>query len=130
MDEKKSMRDIMDQLVDRKKGKPSNRVEYANIYFRELNDTERALDILEEMRLEFFQLEGMVKTRGFGKNSVTKNKWAQWQSSFPELVSSLVYIYRNNDRLMDAELILSDWVDRNPSDKNAKKILEEIRSAE
>ena len=62
--------------------------------------------------------------------SVTKNKWAQWQSSFPELVSSLVYIYRNNDRLMDAELILSDWVDRNPSDKNAKKILEEIRSAE
>ncbi|MBL51290.1 MAG: hypothetical protein CMG57_04970 [Candidatus Marinimicrobia bacterium] len=130
LDEKKSMRDIMDQLVDRKKGKPSNRVEYANIYFRELNDTERALDILEEMRLEFFQLEGMVKTRGFGKKSVTKNKWAQWQSSFPELVSSLVYIYRNNDRLMDAELILSDWVDRNPSDKNAKKILEEIRSAE
>ena len=44
--------------------------------------------------------------------------------SFP-----LKYIYRNNDRLMDAELILSDWVDRNPSDKNAKKILEEIRSA-
>jgi hypothetical protein len=29
---------------------------------------------------------------------------------------------------MDAELVLSDWVDRNPSDKNAQKILEEIRS--
>jgi hypothetical protein len=30
--------------------------------------------------------------------------------------------------LMDAEIVLSDWVDRNPSDKNAKKILNEIHS--
>ena len=28
----------------------------------------------------------------------------------------------------DAELILSDWVDRNPTDKNAKNMLDEVRS--
>ena len=129
LDEKESMRDIMEKLVDRKKGKPSNRVEYANTFFKELDDTATALDILEQMHQQFLNMEGMVKTRGFGKKSVTKNDWGRWQKAFPEIVSSLVYIYRNNDRMMDAELVLSDWVNRNPTDKNAKKILEEIRSA-
>ena len=73
----------------------------------------------------------MVKTRGFGNKSVTEKEaqdWLRWKKAFPELVSSLVYIYRKNDQLTDAELVLSDWVDRNPSDKNAQKILEEIRT--
>ncbi len=73
-------------------------------------------------------MEGMVKARGFGKKSVTKASWSRWQKAYPEVVSSLVYIYRKNDQLIDAELVLSDWVDRNPTDKNAQKILEEIRS--
>ena len=43
-------------------------------------------------------------------------------------VSSLVFIYRENNQLIEAESILSEWVSRNPSDGNAKKILEEVRS--
>ena len=44
------------------------------------------------------------------------------------MVSSLVFIYRNSDRQADAEMILNDWVQRNPSYKNAQKLLEEVRT--
>ena len=128
MNEKASMRNIMEKLVDRKSGKPVNRVEYANTFYKELDDTERAIEILESMRTQYHQMEGMIKTRAFGNNSVTEKDWKRWKKAYPELVSSLVYIYRESDRMTEAELILADWVDRNPADKNAKKILKEIRS--
>ena len=124
-----SMRKIMDKLITRKTGKPVNRVEYANTYYKELDDTEKALEILENMRTQYLQMEGMVKTRPFSKNSVSKKDWGRWQKAFPEVVSSLVFIYRASDRMTEAELVLSDWVDRNPTDKNAKKILKEIQEA-
>jgi len=120
----------MEKLIDRKTGKPTNRVEYANTFYKELDDTETALGILEETRLQYLQMEGMVKIRGFNDKSITKSQWARWQKAYPEVVSSLVFIYRKNNQLMDAELVLSDWVDRNPTDKNAKKILDNIRSGE
>jgi hypothetical protein len=37
-------------------------------------------------------------------------------------------MYRENNKNQDAELILTEWVSRNPSDNNAKKILDEVRS--
>ena len=130
VNDKESMRVIMEKLIDRKTGKPTNRVEYANTFYKELDDTETALGILEETRLQYLQMEGMVKIRGFNDKSITKSQWARWQKAYPEVVSSLVFIYRKNNQLMDAELVLSDWVDRNPTDKNAKKILDNIRSGE
>jgi|TARA_B110000116_G_scaffold92685_1_gene80841 hypothetical protein len=128
--EKESMRDIMDTLVDRKKGRPLNKVEYANTYYKELNDIERSVGILEGMRSQYLQLEGMVKTSGFSKYSVKQGEWSRWQKAYPEIVSSLVYIYRENNRNTDAELVLEGWVTRNPSDKNARNMLDEVRSGE
>ena len=49
------------------------------------------------------------------------------KKAYPEIISSLVYIYRENNQLIEAESILSEWVNRNPSDGNAKNI-EEVRS--
>ena len=129
LDDKISMRKIMDKLISGSIGRPLNRVEYANVYFKEFDEPEIALSILEDMRLQFQQMEGMVKTRGFNK-SITNNKWARWQKAYPDIISSLIYIYRDQDMLADAELVLSEWVNRNPSDENAKKILNEVRSVE
>jgi hypothetical protein len=39
-----------------------------------------------------------------------------------------VFIYRATNNLGEAEAILSDWVNRNPNDDNARKILNEVRS--
>ncbi len=126
--ETEPMRRIMQTLLDREGGKPLNRVDYANTFYRELDDTEKAIDILEDMRTDFLQMESMVRVQGFNRKTMKKGKWAQWEKTYPEIISSLVFIYRETNRLEDAEIILSDWVNRNPTDGNAKKILDEVRS--
>ncbi len=125
-----AMRKILENLVIRINGRPLNRVEYANTFYKELGDTEKAINILEDMRGDYLRKESMVSVRGFSKETVKKGEWSRWQKAYPEIISSLVYIYRENNQLTDAEIILSEWVNRNPSDGNAKKILEEVRSGE
>ena len=128
LNEKEAMRSILEDLVNRPTGRPLNRVEYANTFFKELDDSDKSLQILEGMRSEYLRKENMLKTIGFGKKTVKKGEWGRWQKAYPEIISSLVFIYRQNNQLIEAETILSEWVSRNPSDGNAKKILEEVRS--
>ena len=126
--EAESMKQIMQTLLDREGGKPLNRVDYANTFYRELNDSDRAIEILEKMRTDFLQMEAMVKVQGFSRKTMNRRKWNRWEKAYPEIISSLVYIYRETNKLDEAEIILSDWVNRNPTDDNAKKILGEVRS--
>ena len=126
--EAESMKQIMQTLLDREGGKPLNRVDYANTFYRELNDSDRAIEILEKMRTDFLQMEAMVKVQGFSRKTMNRRKWNRWEKAYPEIISSLVYIYRETNKLDEAEIILSDWVNRNPTDDNAKKILDEVRS--
>ena len=126
--EQQSMREILDKLILRDNGKVLNRIEYANTYYKELNDLEESLFILEGMRENYLQIESVLQTQGFNKNTIKQSRWQKWQEAYPEIISSLVFIYRENERNQDAEMVLSDWVERNPSDNNAKKILEEVRS--
>ena len=128
LEEKEAMRNILENLANRPNGRPLNRVEYANTFFKELDDTEKAIAILESMRADYLRKESMLKTLGFSKKTVKKGEWGRWQKAYPEIISSLVYIYRESNQLFEAESILSEWVSRNPSDGNAKKILEEVRS--
>jgi hypothetical protein len=126
--EKESMRKILDQLISRTDGRVLNRIEYANTIYKELDDFNEATSILEEMRIDYLGIESMLKTQGFNKKTLKQSQWKKWQEAYPEIVSSLVFMYRENNKNQDAELILTDWVSRNPSDNNAKKILDEVRS--
>ena len=126
--ETESMKQIMQTLLDSEGGKPLNRVDYANTFYRELNDGDRAIEILEKMRTDFLQMEAMVKVQGFSRKTMNRGKWNRWEKAYPEIISSLVYIYRETNKLDEAEIILSEWVNRNPTDDNAKKILDEVRS--
>ena len=128
LDRKDDMRAILDALVERESGKPKNRIEYANMFFNGLNDTTTSLRILEGMRNQFLQMESMVKTGGIGKNAVKGPDWDRWQKAYPDIISSLVYVYRKSGNMIDAEMVLMDWIDRYPSDKKAQKILKEIQS--
>ena len=49
------------------------------------------------------------------------------QKTFPDIVSSLVYIYKSTDQYLEAETVLVDWIARFPNDSNAKNLLEEVR---
>ncbi len=126
--EKLEMSKIMDRLIKINTNDPKKKVEYASLYFSEFNDTSKAIELLEELHTQFIQVESMVTSKGFGLNSVSQGNWRKWQEAYPELVSSMVYMYRKSNRLSEAEIILNSWVTRNPNDLNAKKILEEIRA--
>jgi len=128
LDEKESMKNILENLISRENGKPLNKVEYANTFYTELNDTQTAIDLLVDLKEDYSKKEKMVMSQGFSNKTVRKSEWNRWQKAYPEIISSLVYIYRNNNQLKEVETILSEWIDRNPSDENAKKMLEEIKT--
>jgi TolA-binding protein len=68
----------------------------------------------------------MVKIKGL--SSISSNSWKKWQKAFPDIVSSLVYIYKSTNQNNEAEGVLVDWISRFPNDSNAKKLLEEVRN--
>ena len=68
----------------------------------------------------------MVKIKGL--SSISSNSWGKWQKAFPDIVSSLVYIYKSTNQNNEAEGVLVDWISRFPNDSNAKKLLEEVRN--
>ena len=107
---------------------PPNKVEYANVYYRELDDAETAIGILSDLQNDYFKIENLIKIQGM--SSIPTNSWKRWQKAFPDIVSSLVYIYKSTNQNNEAEGVLVEWLSRFPNDSNAKKLLEEVRSSD
>ncbi len=126
LNRKESMESIIEDLIAMEGVSPSNKVEYANVYYRELDDPETAVSILSDLQNEYSKIENMVKIKGL--SSISSNSWKKWQKAFPDIVSSLVYIYKSTNQNNEAEGVLVDWISRFPNDSNAKKLLEEVRN--
>ena len=124
---KESMENILDELILLEGLSPKDRVEYANVYFRELNDEEKSIEILTNMKNVFLKMENMIKIKGFSNNSISRKNWNTWQKIYPDVVSSLVYIYNATNQKLEAEGVLVDWISRFPNDNNAKQMLEDLR---
>ena len=82
-----------------------------------------------KLQSEFIQMESMIRVKGFGRKTVSSKQWQKWQRAYPDIISSLVYIYRAAGRDLEAETVLNDWVERYPNDRNAKKLLDEVRAS-
>ena len=126
LNRKDSMEEILEDLIGMEGVSPSNKVEYANVYYRELDNSEMAVNILSDLQNEYSKIENIIKVKGF--SSISNRSWKSWQKAFPDIVSSLVYIYKSTNQNIEAEQVLVDWVLRFPDDTNAKKLLEEVRS--
>ena len=126
--EKDSMREILERLISLETGKPRNKIDYANTIYREFKEVDRAIKMLEDMRTKFIRIENMVMVRGFNDKTMNQAQFSRWQKAYPDIVSSLIYIYRENNRLNEAEIVLSDWISKNPKDDNAKDLLNKIRN--
>ena len=118
LNRKESMENIIEDLIAMEGVSPSNKVEYANVYYRELDDPETAVSILSDLQNEYSKIENMVKIKGL--SSISSNSWKKWQKAFPDIVSSLVYIYKSTNQNNEAEGVLVDWISRFPNDSNAK----------
>ena len=128
LDRKDSMKGILEDLIIMEGVSPTNKVEYANVYFRELDDAETAIGILSDLQNDYFKIENLIKIQGM--SSISTNSWKRWQKAFPDIVSSLVYIYKSTNQNNEAEGVLVEWLSRFPNDSNAKKLLEEVRSSD
>jgi hypothetical protein len=126
LNRKDSMEEILEDLIGMEGVSPSNKVEYANVYYRELDNSEMAVNILSDLQNEYSKIENIIKVKGF--SSISNRSWKSWQKAFPDIVSSLVYIYKSTNQNNEAEEVLVDWISRFPDDTNAKKLLEEVRS--
>ena len=94
---------------------------------RELEEAETAISILSDLQKEYMKMENMIKIKGFSSSSITTSSWNRWQKAFPDIISSLVYIYKSTDQYLEAETVLVDWIARFPNDSNAINLLEEVR---
>jgi tetratricopeptide (TPR) repeat protein len=122
--EKDELRTVLEDLISRQDIRPKERIEYGNIYLRDLDDSETAIQIFEMLLLEFQQIESMVRVKGFSRKSVSQKQWTQWQQTYPDIISSLVYAYKSTGQIDDAKSVLNDWLQKYPNDKAAKKMLE------
>ena len=97
----------------------------------------RTFCILSE--IEMFNEQGLIQGGSlenalvcFFKKMATKHsplygEMKEWQNYFTQIVSSLIFTYRQLDMESEAESILTDWLSKNPDDPVAKKLLEDLK---
>jgi hypothetical protein len=122
------LRSILDDLYVRSDITVNDKLRYGQSYAQELNDREAAVQIFEELYTTFLTLENAINARGLKNTRIDQATWNQWQQVYPEIVSSLVLTNRSLKRLDRVETILTDWLERNPEDVSAERLLNEVRT--
>ena len=125
--EKMRLRDILDNLESRKNLSVQDRIRYGQTYIQDLNDYENAKRIFKDMYDSYLEIENAVKRSGLKRAGINQKTWNEWQQNYGDIVSTLILTYQGLNMNSEAELILSSWLERNPGDINAKKMLEDIQ---
>ena len=122
---KEKFKNVLDELVERSDNTVRHRVEYAQSYM-ELNEYETSLEILNKMYNTYLALESKIIAGGRERKNVNTKVWNQYRKNFPDIVSHLVITYRKLELDNEAKDLLTSWLERNPEDKEAKKLLKEL----
>jgi tetratricopeptide (TPR) repeat protein len=118
---KDELRRIIDNLMMRDDLTIRDRVDFGQVYISQLDSFEIGRAIFEVLYADFNQIEN-------GDLRVTQKEMEEWRKNFTQIVSSLVYTYKQLDQHSEAEAILADWLDKNPNDPVAQKLLEDLKT--
>ena len=110
---------IMNILIQRDDLMIRDRVDYGQVFMTQLDSVKLGKDIFEKLYLEFKDVES-------GKRLASQQEIGEWQESFTQIISSLVYAYKQLDMIDNAKGVLNDWLAKNPDDPVAKKLLEDL----
>ncbi len=121
---------IIEDLLTRSDITVADRMRYGYSYMQQLDKPEEGTAIFESLYNEFKARENEVEAKGLTRTGMTQRQWNDWQRNYSEIVSALVHAYRQTDRLEEARMVLSDWVERNPNDTRAKKLLNDIKAGQ
>ena len=111
---------IMQILIDRKDLTIQDKVEYGQVYLAQLDSLEKGRVIFEELYKEFKSVES-------GARLTSQNEVEQWRNYFVQIVSSLIFAYKNLEMYDSAETVVNEWLSKNPDDPVAKKLLDDLR---
>ena len=125
--EKEIFREILDNLNERRSQSIQDKIRYGQVYIQDFKDFENAKIIFEELYNTYLEIENSVGVYGVKKSGLNQKTWNEWQNNYGEIVSSLVLTYQEMDLNREAESVLTTWLERNPSDINARKMLEGIQ---
>jgi len=123
--EKDRFRTILDKLSSRERVSLDNKIRFGQTYIQELKDYDKAINIFEEMNSHYRSLEESYRKN---PNSVSAKSWNKWGTVYPEIISSLILAYQGVGDDKKAELVLNDWLERNPTDNTARKMLDDLNN--
>tara|TARA_Y100000589_G_scaffold331921_3_gene387925 strand:- start:1738 stop:3903 length:2166 start_codon:yes stop_codon:yes gene_type:complete len=111
---------VMNLLIERKDLSIQDKVEYGQVYLAQLDSLEKGRIIFEELYNEFKSVES-------GARLTSQREIDQWRSYFVQIVSSLIFAYKNLEMYDKAESVVNEWLSKNPDDPVAKKLLDDLR---
>ena len=125
--EKVRLRHILDNLESRRNLSVQDRIRYGQTYIQDLEDYEKAKRIFKDLYDSYLEIENVVKSSGLKRTGINQKTWNEWQKNYGDIVSTLVLTYQEMNMKSEAELVLTSWLERNPGDINAKKMLEDVQ---
>ena len=118
--DKEELKRIMDVLMNRSDLSLRDKVDYGQVYLSQLDSFQIGKTIFEELYKDFKSIEN-------GQRLVSQNQMEEWRNYFTQIVSSLIFTYKKLDMINEAELIITDWLSKNPNDPVAKQLLEDLK---
>ena len=111
---------FMQILIDRKDLTIQDKVEYGQVYLAQLDSLEKGRVIFEELYNDFKSVES-------GTRLTSQREVEEWRNYFVQIVSSLIFAYKNLEMYDSAEAVVNEWLSKNPDDPVAKKLLDDLR---
>ena len=122
-------KEILTDLVNRKNNSVRYNLEYAQSYM-EMKEYHSSLLLLNDLYNGYQALESKVLIGAQNRKNINTKLWNQYRQYYPEIVSSLVITYRKLEMVEEAKALLSSWLEKNPKDKEANKLLKELENSE
>jgi hypothetical protein len=111
---------VMGLLIERKDLSIQDKVEYGQVYLAQLDSLEKGRIIFEELYNEFKSVES-------GARLTSQREVDQWRNYFVQIVSSLIFAYKNLEMYDKAESVVNEWLSKNPDDPVAIKLLDDLK---
>ncbi len=123
---KEKMKYHMKELIGRKDLELDDYILYGKTFIQSLEEYEESELIFETIYNNYNIIENSIKKRGYTSTKISPSEWNNWQESLAEIVFLLYISYKEQEKYDKAEALLNNWIAKNPNDKNATKLLEEI----
>lgn len=120
--EKARMKEIIDNLMSRDDLSLRDKIDFGQVYVSELDSFEIGKEIFEKLYFSYLEIERAVN----GGQLVDNKVWEEWRNRYSQIVSSLVFTYRQMNLNDEAEIVLSEWLGKNPKDPVAQKLLKDL----